>query len=718
MANLPTCTTEYKLASSWKDIRRVVRQCRQTGYCSHDFETNALPFHSTGGYPTTISLSFQPGFSLVIPLGHSESVFKDEYVKILQYLDKHLFRNPDVIKVVFNAKFEHKWLMRYGCNYRGKVIDVMLLKYLLNEERPNDLKSLTAKFYPQLWGYDEDIDKQAKKIGWGNIPLEELAKYNAIDSNVTLRLGIMLERKVTELGFYKLFWNLAMQQSQVLADSEFRGIPVDKAYLDRTIKEFRDKLDNIDSELRNNPIVRRYEKKRIKKTFKALIKAANQAIEERLEMGHDTDSRVIKNWYKKIENYSKGLTTTKKDAKSVEPFNFNSPAQLIDLFFQSKHGFGFDVVKYTRDKNKNPTDRPSTAEDVLLELKNQDDSNFMDKLLELRGTQKLYSTYLVGVREKLSERDHIHTSFLIHGTVTGRLSSRNPNLQNIPRATTSAFIKKQFVPPPGFLLLEVDYSQAELRVVAEIAKEKSMIDAFKRGWSIHVFSGAKMAGWDYEDMYKATKDESHPRHEEAVKQKKKGKVINFSILYEQGDPMTAEALGVTVADAKRFKEEWFSLFPGVRKWRKQQHKMAKERGYVVNLFGRKRRLMNASSSNPGLQAEALRQSVNAPIQGCSSDFTQFSSVLIREMRLAGELPSYFKQIYTVHDSLGFPVKGEDVHWILDKIMPVCANPQTQKWFGFKMKHVEMKVSAEVGPTWGEYHDYDQNEDYSKWKTHS
>jgi DNA polymerase-1 len=217
----------------------------------------------------------------------------------------------------------------------------------------------------------------------------------------------------------------------------------------------------------------------------------------------------------------------------------------------------------------------------------------------------------------------------------------------------------------------------------------------------------------YNEAKKAEKDDNHKDHLFWVKQKKRAKMINFGILYGQGPKKLATEMDCTEEEASQFIEDWLNAYPRVRKWIENQHKMANKYGYVYNIFGRKRRLLDATLTKweakeldmGGKRAEAFRQSVNAPIQGGSSDLCQLSAIEIWEQRIKGLLPFDLYQLYTVHDSLGYAIKEEYLEEVVPKIIKICDNPNTEKWFGFKMKHVNMKVSPEYGINWGSLNEY-------------
>lgn len=700
----------YKICEDWDDIYELVRHVKTTGICSHDFETltsnkadkkGGLKYYSHFAFPTVLGISFQPGSGWVIPLGHKDSPFEDdEYPLILQYLGREIFSNPEITKVAWNAKFEYKWFLRYGVTLAGRVFDGMLAKHLLDEERPHGLKEMVARYLPEWAGYGK---------AQYDLPLDELSEYCSLDTDLALRLFIYFEGILMRKGFYSLFRNLFTPLTSVLGKCEYYGIGVDRVYLKGLVEKYDEKISAQDQKTRSIILVGKYDKRRLRDKKEQLIEELEKEIEDLEDKGKPA---MIATRKAKIRQYSLNIFTTKKERTAMAPLNLGSPKQLIDLLYESEYGFEFPVLEKT-EKGE-----PSTAEEIILKLKAHDKHGFIDMLLELRGLQKLQSTYIRGIYDILGSDNLIHSNYKIHGTVTGRLSSTEPNMQNVPRVTTNPDVKKMFIAPPGYMVVELDYSQAELRIVAELAKEEQMITWFREGHNIHVAvavraeevnTGKKL---EYKDIYKITKDETHPDHVYWTKRKKRAKTINFGILYGQGPPKLAETLKCTKGEAQEFLEGWLETFPRIDKWIKKQHKLVKRDGYVVNMWGMKRRLPAIYSHKYGERSEAERQSVNTPIQGAASFFTLFSAIIIEEMRMKGELPLDRPMIYTVHDSLGYYVRKDKIHEFVSLAVPVCANPQTQAYFGFQMKQVPMKASVELGSTWGDLHDYDPKKDYT------
>lgn len=726
----------FSWAKTMADVKKVVKYCKMTGYCAHDYETSGHLSSDHRGYPTCISIAFQPGYAYVIPLAHKDSPLRkgNKWKRILKYIGRELIQNDRIVKVAHNFKFEHGWWLKYGIRPRGVILDTMLMKYLLNEKRPHDLKSLAYSFFPQYANYSikgEDTERTPEEVVqfWSNVPLETLAPYNALDSDLCLRLAIYLEQRIRECGFYQLYRNLLEMASYNLAEVESRGYLVDRPYLDGLCESYKTKIEEAEAKMYAVPSLVKYNKKRVKAAKKALLDGLLEQIEIKTnELDSTTDKkklgslqRSITNLQKKYDNYSAGVGLTKKDKESLQPLNLKSVKQLIDFLYYNKYGLRLPIIKYTEDKKtKKPTKNPATSEDVLLELKDKDETGFIETLLKYREITKLYSTYIVGIRDILNPDNTLHGSFLIHGTVTGRLSSRNPNLQNMPRDTTAKDIKYMFVCPKGKVMMQLDYSQAELRVVAGWSQDKQMLEWFRVGHDIHLATACKKYKTSYEDAYKIYSNEDDPDFKIWKVRRKQAKTIGFGVLYQQGPNHLKESLSTpdhkaTKEEAIEFLDEWFDTFPGIRKFVKKQQKFAEEHGYIVSPFGRKRRLPEARNKREqGKYAKALRDAVNAPIQGTASDFALFSSILIREQIMQGKLPASIEQIGTIHDSLMFYLDPKDMNdEVVDHLFNICKDPDTQKYFGFKLKGITMAVDFELGLRWSKLKGYKRGTDYAE-----
>lgn len=520
--------TRYKIIRSFKELKQLVEACLNTGYASVDFETNAEGIYKDTFKPTILSVSFQVGSGCSIPLQHfDESVKEIPWLKWLQYFGRRVVENPNIVKVAQNFKFDNQIFVKYGIYVRGTVIDTMLAKYLLNEEKPHGLKPMVAKYLPEFADY-EKYDK-FETIPWDKKPLEPLARYGCMDTDFTLRLALFLEKKLIDKGFYNLYRNLIMPASKVLQDAETNGLPIDLSFNDFLQDKYSKLIQETNDKLRSVRQIKRYQKYSLEQRKQVYIDKLTQEIEEL--SGDPKKAKSIKNREDKISRILAGEYKTNDEKKLIEPVNFNSTKQMVDLLYISPKGFKFPIVEYTKDKRNKPTDNPSTSEDTLIKISDQDKTGFIKSLLDLRGLDKMNSTYIVGLRELVQSDNKVHPTFLISGTTSGRLSSRNPNGQNIPKVMVNPDIKKQFIPPSGKLFLTYDYSQAELRILAHLANEETMLEWFRTGKDIHLASACKKYHEDYDKIIKIYEDEQHELYPLWKKRRKQAKTINFGVCF-------------------------------------------------------------------------------------------------------------------------------------------------------------------------------------------
>jgi DNA polymerase-1 len=714
--------TNFKIIKSRTELDELISYCQETSIASIDFETNSTNVSDLHFIPTILGVSFQCGSGWIIPLAHKDSPFKSRWKSILKKFGREVVEHPGIDKYFYNAMFEYRIFLHYDILPKGRIFDPMLMKYLLWEERPNDLKSMVDSLLPEFAGYDlegkpgKKAKPEAIRDFWENVPLRKLSKYCAGDADFTLRLGLHWERLLIEKGFNKLFRNMYMPLVRILAKTVYNGVMVDREYLKTQLVKYKEDLDSKLAEIMDLDIV--YE---FNEDFKqGKTDAYIEDLEDEIESG-TLSPRSEQNREDKISRIEAGDPQTKKEIALFEDINLNSATQLRELLYTHDSGFNFPVI------NRTDGGEPSTAEDTLLELMTEYDEPFIQMLLDYRALSKMYTTYIYNIyHEKLTHNDKIHPSYLLHGTVTNRLSSRGPNFQNIPRATTAAPIKKMFHAPPEHFFVEVDYSQAELRYAAEVSGDKAMLEIFNSGKNIHVGTASRVFGIDYDTIQLARKDELHPDHLDMIKKHKAAKVLNFTIFYGAGDQKVAEFITQrtgdrhTKEDARRFINQWFEAFPECEKWIKKQHRFAKKHGYVQSIFGIRRRLpifLNPSNekTQKGAWNTALRQSVNAEIQGASSNLTQWFNIAVHLEILRGNLPSYMHLVSTVHDSIEFYVHKNDAHWVFPRLIQVAKElPEMEKYLGVGLKRVPMKASLEYGINWGVMHEFTgREEDFPK-----
>lgn len=712
--------TRYHIIRTFSELKQLIEACSKTGYASVDFETNAKGIYTDEFKPTILSVSFQVGSGVSIPLQHfDESVSflqkNDLWLSWLQYFGRKVIENPNIVKVGWNWKFDNQIFVKYGIYARGTVIDGMLAKYLLNEERPNGLKDMVRRYLPEFGDY-EKYDK-FDNIPWDKKPLEPLCRYGCMDVDFTLRLSIFLEAKLIEKGFYSLYRHLIMPASKVLQSAECHGLPLDKELNESLQVKYNNLIETFTNKLYSIPQVIKYEKYTKKERKDKYINKLREEIEE---LSSQTGKeRQIKTREQKISRVLVGEYVTKEEKALDNPVNFKSTKQMVDLLFISPKGFKFPILAYTKDeKTKRDTSNPSTSEDVLVKLKAYDKSSFLDTLLELRGVSTINSTFIVGLGNLIQSDGCVHPTFLIHGTTSGRLSSREPNGQNIPKTMVNPDVKLQFITPPNKLFLTYDYSQAELRILAHLAKEDTMLEWFRTGKDIHLASACKKYHEDYDKIIKIYEDEQHPEHKLWKKRRKQAKTINFGIVYEQSAPKLAESLStpeevVSAEEGQEFLDDYFCTFPKIKKFMEKQHKFMEKNGYCVSLFGRRRRCPQVYSEKYGEYLEALRQSTNMPCQSAASDMALFASVIVYEKVKKGELPP-MDEVDTVHDSVYQFIEPkyltpDTIYGIWD----ICRNPSTKKYFGFSIDDVDMSMDFTVGRNMAEELPYIPGYDYSK-----
>ena len=367
--------TRYHIIKSYSELEKLVEACLKTGYASVDFETNAEPIYNDTFKPTILSVTFQPGSGISIPLQHfecSESHINKTWLEWLTYFGRNVIENPNVVKIAWNWKFDNQIFQRYNIYSRGTVIDGMLAKYLLNEERPNGLKDMVRRFLPEFSDYEKYDSFDS--IPWSKKPLKKLCEYGCMDTDFTFRLSIFFESFLIKKGFYNLYRNLIMPASKVLQSAEKNGLPFDVELNVKLREKYNNLINEYNTKLRSIRTVQRYQNYIIKKRKEDYIETLESEIEELREEGKD---RQVKTREQKLSRIIAGEYTTKAELKLIEEVNFSSQKQMVDLLYNSNHGFKFPVIAYTVDKHKKPTNNPSTAEDTLIKLKEHDKSGFI-----------------------------------------------------------------------------------------------------------------------------------------------------------------------------------------------------------------------------------------------------------------------------------------------------------------------------------------------------
>ena len=349
-----------------------------------------------------------------------------------------------------------------------------------------------------------------------------------------------------------------------------------------------------------------------------------------------------------------------------EPFNINSPRQVGELLF--------DKLKLDTKAKKSKTGQYSTSEEVLVALKEKHE--IVGQILDYRELKKLVTTYIAALPGYIAEDGKIHTTYNQTVTATGRLSSSNPNLQNLPiRSERGRFIREAVIPDEGCLFLSADYSQIELRLMAHFSQDEHMLAAFRSGQDIHAATAAKIYGLPIEQV---TKD-----------QRRKAKTANFGIIYGISAFGLAQQLDCSRTEAKQLIDDYFAAFPRVISYIEAQKELARQRGYAETLFGRKRYLPDITSQNATVRSFAERNAVNAPIQGTAADIIKMAMVSIHRRLKEENLQA--QMIMQVHDELNFNVPAAEIDRVREIVVSEMQNAV----------HLSIPLIAEcgVGENW-------------------
>lgn len=712
--------TRYTIIRNKRELKKLIACCKSTGYACCDYETDGSPIYNKSFKPTILSVSWMPGFGASIPLDHFET--KDytspgwNWKKMLRKFGEEVIENYEITKVAWNWKFDDQINQKYQIFYRGTCLDGMLAKYLLNEEKPNDLKSMVRRYLPEYGNYEKQ--DAFDKIPWDKKELDPLCHYGCQDTDYTLRLMIFFEKKLIDLGLYSTFRNLIMSASRVLTSVEKNGLYLDREFNNQLLETYKPKIDAARQAIYDLPRVKKFEKKYNQEKIDKYIQSIEAELEE-LDYNDPKDKRKIVSREQKISNIKAGIFTTKKEQELIRPINLGSPVDLPALMY-SEEGFHFEVIK------NNESGKPSTDEETLtnlrLTVKKPDSPKaiFLDRLLELRGLEKMYKTYIEGWNEKVQDDDRLHGRFLIHGTTSGRLSSAEPNAQQIPKTSVDPNIKLQLKAPKGTLYIASDFSQAELRIMAHLSGDETYLNAFNSGQDPHLAIAATKYHMPYEEALKIYEDENHPEHKIWKVRRKQAKQIAFGLIYGIGAKLLAVKLSdpksgiiVTPEEAQKEMDIFFGQHPKLKTFLKKQEKFLRKNGHLVSLFGRKRRLPQIYSNDKGEEAYALRLALNFPCQSAASDMCLFGSILIYYLMRQGKLPST-KSVCLVHDANYQITKPENINiWSIYEMWQIYRNPLTKPYFGFQIDDVTMDMEFVIGRSMAEELPFIPGYDYKK-----
>lgn len=638
-------------AKKFKQLRRLLRQ---TEALSYDVETVGLDEYRADAAIVSLSGTSRLKDGKVIcwalPLFHPQSPFRKNWRQALKLLAPDF----EAIKkqIAHNGKFDARWLRHFGIHAKV-TYDTMLACHLLDENRLKGLKpQSTARFGVEDWSVDT---KQLLSL-----PIKDVLKYNALDTYYTYHLYLETrEELIAQPRLLRIFQLLTIPANEMLIEAERRGIWIDRERL-----------------------------------------ATNTKIAEdmRAELEQRLSSYLPKPGKKKWPVDSKGR---------MREINWNPSIFARWFWFQY---LGLPVLERGKEKANGDLGDPSMKESVMLELKGKHPA--VDIHLERQKWEKYCSTYLGNYAVLADENDRIHTTYKLAGTVTGRLSSgkedadkvssrkdrRGVNIQQVPRDN---FIRGLFGAAPGYTFVEADFSQIELRVVAFLSRDRTMMHLYQTGQDIHLATAANVLGIP---MSQVTKDD-----------RKKAKAVNFGFVYGMGwrkfilTAFEKYELVFSETEAQEIRRAFFDQFRGLLPWHARQRRLVNEYGRVQSPIGRIRHLPDVYSSEQFVKAEAERQAINSPVQSFASDMTQLSMLLINDEFKARGVQGY--TIGTVHDALLFEIKTKHVAKALPIIKDTMECLPLERKFGVNLD-IPIVSDLKVGTHWGDARELTPDEVYN------
>lgn len=673
-------TVQIVMCDTIEKVRQMADYVREAGIMCFDYESannspdkkhSALDWFRDSTYRTILSVSFQPSVSYVIPIDHFEATWTDEEYEEIEDIIQDLYEDYNIRKIGHNIKFDmHLGAKKRDINYRGRLDDTMLMHHLIDETTQHGLKELAGNYFKDYAGYEEEV----RKHKWEEVPLSVLAPYGGTDTALTLLLAIHFENVLLEdERVYRIYRNLTMPALKVLYSMEHRGALIDRKALLVALAEAESMVERMDADIRTMPEVIRYEEY-------ARREAVDKKLQQMIEKRDAATGRNRENWEVKIQDVRNGVTQV------YDGVNFNSPPQMGKLLF-TREGFNF------------PQLGKGTGKDVLEEL--NDDTGFVEKLLALRTINKLKGTYLQGILDRLDDNDRLHTTYKLQGTMSGRISSADPNLQNIPNVAKLkdpeiikmvGTIKQLFIVEEGRTFFNWDLSQAELRMIAAFAQDRAMMTAYNEGQDLHKLTGAHLA--------QVSMDEFEAKPNDWQKEKRtRAKAANFGMIYgisAEGYMEYAKVtygVVMTIKEAQRDIDTFFGLYNRLQEYHELYKAKARKFGYVRTLYGRKRRTPNILHNNGSLRSADERVAVNSPIQGSVGEWVLFVMV-IASFRLPPE--AFF--VNNVHDSIMGSVPDEIRKEVSDMMVYTAENLPNQQYFGKDLEGIGMSMDAEYSKT--------------------
>lgn len=703
--------TEVIRITTKEQVDEIIEDILITGKFSVDAETNGKHFKDLNFELTGVGLSYEVGKSYFIfnddyrwfadpkSEGYVKGIEEQSDNSVFKYfLDSlfELFYNPNIEKVLHNVKADLGFFEPYGLNMDllcGRLSDTLLKHFLLYPtSKRHDLKTVLVKVFPQFEGYE----LAQKKENWEQPEPITLEKYCCVDADGTNRINTVFDLELLKeenRNLFNYYWNIYANFVYSIFLMTSNGIPVDRVFLREQLEATNTKIIQINNLLCDYPEVQKYitVKNQIAKDKRVSILNLNldklnkqrqeQVQKAKTEKAKDKAANKV---YKREETYKQEMKDI-IEGKELFTININSPEQLKELFYDkddegNKLGFGFKVPKH-RGKDIRTVDKKK-----IKAFKGQ--SDFIDNFLLYKKYRKLRDTYLKGLDTK-SIGDRYYPYFKIHGTETGRISSF---VHTIPRNDSDGVynVVKESIKPSkeGYVVVQVDFSQMELRIIAEVSEDPEMIRCYKEGIDLHVRTSAFVMGITVEEFLELSKD--------VAKQKRfLSKGINFGLCFGMMLNSFISYLDeqfnikVTKKEAEKYFNDYHTLYSSVKKWHFRSVFDAKEIEGVSTLFGKFRPLFNINSQDKWLSLQEQRAAINTKIQGTAADYTNNGL-----NDLAVVIPNSWKMYNTVHDSIKFELPFTDLPKAKRVFENILERQITRPYFNFELQNVGLKVDIE------------------------
>ena len=607
--------THYTVVDTPEALDALARELESSHTFAFDTETTGL--NTMVDDLVGLSFSNAPGRGWYVPVGHVEGkqLPLDDALQRL----RPILERDDIAKVAHNANFDMTMLHRYGVQVNNLAFDTMLAAHL-GGRKAIGLKALALEcLHIEMTPITELIGTGRKQITIAEAPIERVANYAAADADITYQLHGIFAKEVGEKGSKTVLETVEMPLVPVLVRMQVNGIALDVGQLERMSEELGGQISGIEAQM--------YEL-----------------------VGHQ--------------------------------FNINSSQQLGEVLFnqlrlphtkRTKQGYSTDAsslegLKTIIDQGTNEDVDPKAPQ-------------VLDQVLEYRQLTKIKSTYVDALPALVNPTtNRIHTSYNQAGSATGRVSSNDPNVQNIPvRTELGRRVRKAFVAQhaPDWSLLAADYSQIELRVLANLSGDPGLIEAFHQRQDIHAATASSVY--------------SVPVDEVVSDMRRIAKIMNFGVIYGLSPFGISQQTGLSAEEGKRFIETYFGKYPGILDYIETVKAQVRETGYVETIMGRRRQIPELQSSNFNIRAAGERMAINMPIQGTAADIIKIAMVRIQKRLDAAKLRTMM--IIQVHDELIFEAPREELDELKGIVLEVMPTAMELA--------VSLDVEVKTGYTWGD-----------------